>query len=158
MKNQHANAIPAETVQQAHALLTQAAELLAPYTLALTPEERHDLLKMGDKTLAFVDKAHQLAQQNPTLYPPYLDMAEFDIDFADAHNLLQIRNLVSQINDAINDTVMVAGSEAYQAALVFYSATKTAAAQDIVGAKAVYEALKARFPARRKSANTTTTD
>ena len=41
---------------------------------------------------------------------------------------------------------MVAGSEAYQAALMFYNAVKAAAAQDIPGAKEVYADLKARFP------------
>jgi hypothetical protein len=52
---------------------------------------------------------------------------------------------------------MIAGSEAYQAALVFYSAAKVAAAQDIAGAKTVYEELRTRFPGRRKPASTTTT-
>jgi hypothetical protein len=41
---------------------------------------------------------------------------------------------------------MIAGSEAYQAALMFYKSVKMAAAQDIPGAKAVYEELKTRFP------------
>jgi hypothetical protein len=35
-----------------------------------------------------------------------------------------------------------AGSEALQAALVFYNSAKVAASQDISGAKAVYEELK----------------
>jgi hypothetical protein len=39
---------------------------------------------------------------------------------------------------------MLAGSEAYHAALTFYNAVKRAAADDVPGAKAVYEALKAR--------------
>ncbi|MDR1339333.1 MAG: hypothetical protein LBK58_04700 [Prevotellaceae bacterium] len=45
---------------------------------------------------------------------------------------------------------MVAGSEAYQAALVFYNAVKAAAAQDIPGAKEVYSDLKARFPSIKR--------
>jgi hypothetical protein len=44
---------------------------------------------------------------------------------------------------------MVAGSEAYQTALLFYNSVKTAAAQDIPGAKEIYEELKARFPSRK---------
>jgi hypothetical protein len=52
---------------------------------------------------------------------------------------------------------MVAGSEAYQAALVFYKSVKVAAAQDIPGAKAVYDELKTRFPGgKRKSGETET--
>jgi hypothetical protein len=45
---------------------------------------------------------------------------------------------------------MAAGSEGYQAALVFYKSVKMAAAQDVPGAKAVYEELKTRFPQRGK--------
>jgi hypothetical protein len=87
MKNQDAQSIPTATVGQIKTLLTQVIELLAPYTIALTPAERHELPKMGEKTLAFVEKAHQFAQQNPAFLPPYLDIAEFGIDFADAHGL-----------------------------------------------------------------------
>ena len=157
MKNQHAKSIPTATVEQVSALLTQVAELLAPYSIALTPAERRDIPKMGEKTLAFVEKAHQFAQQNPAVRPPYLDMAEFDIDFADACGLWPLKSLVRQISDAIDDSVMVAGSEAYQAARVFYSAAKVAAAQDVAGAKAIYEALRPRFSGGHKSASTTTT-
>jgi hypothetical protein len=45
---------------------------------------------------------------------------------------------------------MVAESEAYQAALVFYSSVKVAAAQDVPGAKAVYDELKTRFPGGKR--------
>jgi hypothetical protein len=45
---------------------------------------------------------------------------------------------------------MIAGSEAYQAALVFYKSVKMAAAQDIPGTKAVYDELKIRFPGGKR--------
>jgi hypothetical protein len=48
------------------------------------------MAKMGEKTLSFVEKAHEFAQQNPNLVPPFLDMAAFDTDFADAHNLWSV--------------------------------------------------------------------
>jgi hypothetical protein len=36
---------------------------------------------MSEKTLSFVEKAHEFAAQNPNLVPSFLDMAAFDIDF-----------------------------------------------------------------------------
>jgi hypothetical protein len=52
----------------------------------------------------------------------------------------------------MDDTTMVADSEAYQFALIFYNSVKMAARQDIPGAKAFYEELKKRFPGpKRKS-------
>ncbi|MDR1345825.1 MAG: hypothetical protein LBK03_03885 [Bacteroidales bacterium] len=106
-----------------------------------------------------MEKAHEFAAQNPNLVPPYLNMADFDIDFADAHNLWTVLLASQQLCENLDDTTMVAGSEAYQAALVFYSSVKIAARQDIPGAKAVYEELRKRFPrGRRKKANETDSD
>jgi hypothetical protein len=44
---------------------------------------------------------------------------------------------------------MVAGSEACQAALVFYNSVKMAVRQDVPGAKVIYEKLKKRFPGHK---------
>jgi GrpB-like predicted nucleotidyltransferase (UPF0157 family) len=81
--------------------------------------------------------------------PSYLNVAAFDTDMADTLGLRVINTTARQLADNINDTIMVAGNEAYQAALVFYNAVKAAAAQDIPGAKEVYDDLKARFPGRK---------
>ena len=146
MNNRHETAIPATVLTQA---LTKVGELrapLEPYFTPLTPAGRQALAKMGDKTLAFVEKVHELAAANPTFVPQYLDMAAFDADFADAHNLGTLLVAVEQIRSEIDDTKMLAGSEAYQAALVFYNSVKVAAAQNVPGAKSVYEALRVRFP------------
>jgi hypothetical protein len=139
--------IPAEILSQAQTQINAVISLLSPYVLPLTPEERHTLPKMGDKTLSFVEKAKDYAHQYPQLCPSYLNVTGFDIDMADATGLRTIHISAKQLSDNIDDTVMVAGSEAYQAALVFYSAVKAAAVQDIPGAKEVYRDLKSRFPA-----------
>jgi hypothetical protein len=57
--------------------------------------------------------------------------------------------MVLQLGEGIGGAEMAAGSDAYQDAFVFYKSVKTAAAQDIPGAKAVYEELKTRFPGGR---------
>ena len=150
MQNQHRQAVPAAVVEEMRATAARLIELMTPYAVSLTPAERQTLPKMGEKTLSFVERAHQQAQNYPGIRPPFLDMAEFDIDFADAHGLWELKTYVRQLDDLVNDTVMTAGSEAYQAALVFYSAAKVAAAQDVHGAKAVYEDLRTRFPRRRR--------
>ena len=150
MDDKHSIFIPADILAQVQNLIKQANTLLLPYVTSLTPAERHAILKMGEKTLSFVEKAHEFALQNPNLVPPFLDMTAFDTDFADAHNLWTVLLSSQQLHENLDDTTMVAGSEAYQAALVFYNSVKMAASQDIPGAKAVYEELKKRFPGRHK--------
>jgi hypothetical protein len=82
--NQHMQAIPSTVLAQAQTKVDEAAAMLAPYLLALTPDERHTLPKMGEKTISFVEKAYDFAQKNPNLVPPYLDLDAFGIDFGDA--------------------------------------------------------------------------
>jgi hypothetical protein len=105
---------------------------------------------MGEKTVSFVEKSYDFAVSNPSLLPFFLSLSEFEIGKEDALKLRPLNILTKQLYDGIEDTVMVAGSETYQAALVFYSAVKQATSQDIPGAKAVYEELKVRFPGRKK--------
>jgi hypothetical protein len=155
--NKHVQAIPQDVLTQAQTKINEVAALIAPYVVALTPAERHELPKMGEKTISFVEKAYDFAQQNPNLVPPYLDITAFGVDFGDAHGLWTLVNSIRQLDENTGDTEMMAGSEAYQAALVFYKSVKMAAAQDIPGAKAVYEELKTRFPGgKRKSSETET--
>lgn len=150
MENKHLEAIPSNVVAQIKSRLNEIKTLLTPYAVTLTPAERHNLLKMGEKSLAFVEKAHDFAVENPAFVPPFLNMPEFNIDFADAHGLWTIRNDALQVYELIDDTTMVAGSESYHAALTFYNSVKIAAAQDVPGAKAVYEELKKRFPGHKR--------
>jgi hypothetical protein len=157
-ENTHVQAIPQDVLTQAQTKIQEVLTLLTPYLLALTPAERQGMPKMGEKTISFVEKAHDFAQQNPNLVPPYLEMGAFGTDFADAHELWTIHNLVMQLEEeGISDTEMTAGSEAYQATLVFYKSVKMATAQDIPGAKAVYEELKTRFPGGKRKAGETET-
>jgi hypothetical protein len=153
--NKHVQAIPQDILTQAQTKISEIKTLLAPYIVALTPSERQELPKMGEKTISFVEKAYDFAQQNPNLVPPYLNMTAFGVDFEDAHGLWTLVNSIRQLDENTSDTEMAAGSEAYQAALVFYKSVKMAAAQDIPGAKAVYEELKTRFPGgKRKTGET----
>ena len=147
MKNdRHKDAIPEATLTQVYGQIAAVKTALAPYTLALTQQERHAMLKMGDKSLAFVEKTHDYATDNPSLIPSYLDMDDFDKDFSDAHGLWRLHTAIHQLDELIEDTIMVAGSEAYHAALAVYHNVQAAAKQDIPGAKAIYEDLKPHFP------------
>jgi hypothetical protein len=151
MKNdRHKDAIPEATLTQVYGQIEAVKTALAPYILALTPQERHAILKMGDKSLAFVEKTHDYASDNPTLVPSYLDMGDFDKDFSDAHGLWRLLTAIRQLEEAVEDTIMIAGSEAYHAALAVYHNVQAAAKQDVPGAKAIYEDLKTRFPGGKK--------
>lgn len=92
--NQHTLLILSTVLTQGQAKIDEARALLAPYILALTSTERHNLPKMGEKTLAFVEKAYDFARQNPNLVPPYRNLDAFGSDFSDAHGLVALSNRV----------------------------------------------------------------
>jgi hypothetical protein len=146
----HLNSIDQETMGKVMEKMDELQKLVSPYITALTPAERMILPKMGEKTLAFVKKCHEFALQNPELCPNYFNIKEFGIDYEDAQGLYTAVNMATQLKESLADTQMCAGSEAFQSALVFYNSAKTAAGNDITGAKAVYEELRKRFPSHRR--------
>jgi hypothetical protein len=151
MENKHLEAIPDDVLTQVHTKLNEIRTLLKPYAVTLTPEERRELPKMGQKSFTFVEKSYNYAIENPTLVPAYLDMQAYKIDFTDAHGLWTVRNDALQVYEMLDDSTMSAGSESFQASLVFYNAVKAAAAQNVPGAKAIYDELKQRFPGHKRS-------
>jgi hypothetical protein len=158
MINRHRTNVPKKEIEEITGKITEAIALLKSYLVTLTPNERQEMPKMGEKTLTFVVKAHEFATQNPELRPPFLNMEEFDIDFSDAQGLWGVCNLAQQLYENIDDIEMAAGSEAYQAALAFYNYVKLAAAQDVPGAKTVYNELKSRFPHGKQKSSEEKTD
>lgn len=120
----------------------------------LTPEERRAMLKLGAKTMAFVEKALEYATHNPNLVPAFMDLAEAKKDYALTAELYNIYQQLYTLITAIEDTGMVAGGEAYEAALIFYHSVKGASRSDVAGAQAVYNDLSQRFPGQRKSKTT----
>jgi hypothetical protein len=127
--------------------LSGIRQLLAPVLLFnLEAEEKQGLAKMGDKSLAFVDKALDYATKNSQLVPPYLNLPEALKDFELASNLKEFAHELGTLSQAVDDTLMLAGSEAYDAALVFHASVKTASRTDAAGSLSIYEDLLQRFP------------
>jgi len=127
--------------------LAQARQLLMPVLLlSLTPDERRGLAKMGDKTVAFVEKALDYAVKNPALVPPYLDVTEAAKDFALVAQLRELQRELTTLSQSVDDTLMVAGAEAYDAALIFHASVKGASRVNSPGSSAIYEDLVQRFP------------
>lgn len=121
---------------------------LLPHLVDLDADARRELPKMGDKTVAFVRKAYEYAATNPTLCPPFLDLAEFGVDLGAVDTLLGLLRPLSQVTDMLDDSTLLAGSEAYAAALSYYQSVKAAARSGVPGAETIAEDLSQRFPGR----------
>lgn len=145
--------IPADKLTAIQTNINALSTSLENYLLFnLTPSDRLELSKMGDKTIAFVQKSLEYTESNPTLVPAYLDITEAKKDFALSQELNNILKQISTLQRAIEDTTMVAGSEAYNASLVFYNSVKGASRVNVPGSEAVYNDLQQRFAVKTKKA------
>jgi hypothetical protein len=145
-KNDHSVSIPQQELEVIKSNLRTVLAALLLYAKVLTAQERHDFPKMGEKTLSFVEKALELATEYPELCPDFVNIEEFKIDFADATGLRTLKNTADQVSQIIDDIILLAGSEAYQSALSFYSYVRLLTDRNVPQAKTVYEELKKRFP------------
>jgi hypothetical protein len=149
-KNLHATAIPPEQVEELMTLCHRMQEILVKYAIPLTAQDRLELLIMGNKTMSFVEDSLKFAKENSDLCPDFFNLEDFEIDMADAVGLRVLRNNLKQSYEIVDDIILISGSEAYQAALTFYGYVKFLANKDIPRAKTIYDALKPRFPGRKR--------
>ena len=116
---------------------------------SLTPQERHEMVKMGDKSVAFVQKSLDYAKINPRIVPEYLDVEEAEKDLKLASDLLHVRNQLATLLTSVDDALMLSGSEAMDGALIFYNAVRNAIRSNVPGSQAILEDLQQRFPRKR---------
>lgn len=100
--------------------LAQAAAILAPLLVPLTPTDKKFMVKMGEGSEAFCRQAHGVAAENLALMPRSFDLEEMQRDLAthDALNarIVRLTRLLEQARDAemaLGSDVMVASLEAY---------------------------------------------
>ena len=142
--------IPAEVLAAVLDHQSQIQELLAPYLIALNPNERRDLPKMAEKTVSFVRKTLDYAESNPEFAPKYLNVPALQIDVKAVEDLTSVEQPAQSTAVQLNDTIMLAGSEAYVAALIYYNSVKEASRRNIPGAKTIFDDLKVRFEQSKK--------
>ncbi|RPD41957.1 hypothetical protein [Chitinophaga barathri] len=157
MKNLIALEIPAEIAQQVEQKLTEARQMLAPFLVALTNEQRKTTAKMGDKTIPFVSKVLEYSKSNPSFAPPYMDVTGMEVDVKAAETLTTLLRSSEQLTSNLDDTSMLSGSDAYIAALGYYNSVRHAAKNNVPAAKEIYEDLRKRFPGRVRKAAVSTT-
>ena len=119
---------------------------LAPHLRSLTPQDRQELPKMGDRTIGFVQKTYEYGMRHAELAPSYLDFQAMAIDVKAVELLRELSMNLDPLNQALSDSLTLSGSEAYQGALLFYGNVKAAAKAKASGAAAIYDDLSSRFP------------
>lgn len=136
----------AEVRDKIASLIQELVSTTAPFMIALTPGQRHEMPKMGDKTVPFVEKTANYCELKPDFAPRYLNIEELKINLEMTKGWQSALRMLRPLVENIEDTLLLIGSEAYTTSLTYYNSVKEAARRNVTDAKAVYEDLKQRFP------------
>ncbi|WP_282039182.1 hypothetical protein [Saccharicrinis aurantiacus] len=123
--------------------------ILMPKLRVLEKSEKKELLRMGDKSVAFVDKSLEIAKQDATLLGSFIDVSALETDVVAINTLRSYEYQFNELLSAIDDSYALAGHEAYNASLMVYSLMKNAEKMGHPGAKEKVSELKKRFPRTR---------
>jgi hypothetical protein len=150
ISNRVSETIPQAVIDDVTQKLKECRIALEPYLTGITDQERQDLFKMGNKTVATVQKVQSYVETNPEFIPSYMQTAEFNKDVTLTSVLTPLHNVAFQLASDLDDTRMLAGSEALAEALIYYGAVREASNKGILQAKPIYDDLKERFTKRNR--------
>ncbi|MBW4563582.1 MAG: hypothetical protein KME32_21045 [Mojavia pulchra JT2-VF2] len=128
----------------------QTIQKKLPFLVNLSTEERRKLVKMGDKSLAFVNNSVTAAQSNREILPASFKVEELVQDYQLATTLTELLTSMRQLTEQVDDTLLAVGSEAMSSSLTVYDYVKTAA-KKTPGLKTLAEQLGERFKAIGKA-------
>ena len=116
-----------------------------PFLTGLTVDERIALPKINVSNKAFTEDAINAIANNSELLPSYLKVEAMKNDLTLFMQLDELLGLARQIVELMEDTQMLAGSEAYAASLTAYKLFQAASEAGLKGSDAIFDSLKGRF-------------
>lgn len=142
--------VPQSVIDEATQKLIELQQLLSPYVVTLSAEERKSLAKTSDKTISFVTKSNDYSKSNPEFVPNFTDVDQFDVHLNNYTELMPVMKLANQVCSSLNDTTLMNGSNALNASLQYYNFVKQADRNNVKNAKEIYADLSVRFTGKRK--------
>lgn len=123
MQNKIEASLSAEDRDRILELISQIRALM-PFLVDLTPEERQQLVKMGDWGRPIVEQTLVLAEQDDSFLPRSFNVPKMrmDKDLYDALTPIFIQ--LSRLFEGVNDTMMLTGSDLIMGGLDVYGNAK----------------------------------
>ena len=131
---------------------------LLPFLTGLTKEERKTLPKINRSNKVFVEDTLASMRQNGNILPNFVQLEEVEKDYSLYNDLKVLALELATLSEKVNDTRILAGSEAYSTSLLAYKMFGVAANSGVAGAEALYSRLKERFAQSGGSASATEDD
>lgn len=117
-----------------------------PFLVSLTPQDRREIAKMGDKSIGFDEKCALYMKTHPEFLPGFVDIEEVLKDRALRGQILEFSSLLDTTSQNVDDTLMLVNRDIWMADLAYYQSVREAAKRGRPGAQAIYDDLSSRFP------------
>lgn len=138
------NLSPDTTASVAAALTTIETQLAG--LIALTSNQRRELVRMGDKSEAFCRQAVVAFTENPGVLPRNFDLEGYIADLASLDALRPLLTRINRLHERANDTAAAIGSDLMTNSLEGYAVLKAAGQGE--GLDSLRRMLSARFNRR----------
>ncbi len=127
--------------------LLQIEKIFEPHTVGITPEEHMVLPKVNVDNKVFIEDCF-IEMKVPTsknFMPVFLDPLDLEIDLKMFNQCEELVSRLSAILTKVDNTRILAGSEAYSSALTFKKLADAAEAAGVPGADQTARKLRERF-------------
>ena len=124
-----------------------------PFLVGLTTDERSSLPAIDVSNKAFTEDAISAGVNNAGLLPSYVSPTGMQTDLTLFTELDEFIALHNQVGERLQDTQLLAGSEAYVGALTLYKLFASAAEAGVAGSDSIYAQLKQRFAGQGGTGN-----
>jgi hypothetical protein len=146
----------AKAVSAIVAITGQVQDLLADFSQVeeinntLSSSERRRLIGAGVKNYGLIDKAYDIARDNPTFLPPFLSAQEIWQDMHDFEEVRQLVMVLEKFLQLASECMLVRGDRCFRDALRVYDSLREMAKNNVPGAKPLFESLMTFFRKRRR--------
>jgi len=116
----------------------------------LTGKERNRLISARVRNNGFIDKAFDIAHDNPEFMPPHFDLTILNENERRFEQLRQLMLVLQQFLQLATNAFMVQSDFCYREALRIYGSLREQARGRVPGAEALFQALRNFFHRRRR--------
>ena len=121
-----------EKVEEIKALLAQVEEKL-PFLISLTADERTQFPSLNRDNELFVVETMHAAEQHQAVLPAYINTDEMAKDLELFQQLSRVMLRLNHLHQKVQDTMQIAGAEAFGTALVVNNMFQIAAKMGVDG-------------------------
>ena len=119
----------------------------------LTGTDRRRLFSAGVRNYGFIDKAFDIARDNPQFMPAHFDITRLNQNLRDLENLRQLMLVLQQFLQLVSNAFMLKADFCYRDALRIYASLQEQTRNRVPGAEPLFNALKTFFHRRRRQSD-----